>query len=227
MLPRPTDPPVTPPPGSHHLAEVVSVQGVGETGRIEARLIGYDGNDTQEGLIEARLCVPVAGGARGTFCVPDVGDEILVVFVNGDPRQAIVLGALWNGQNRPPEALGGSGDSVDRWTTVGKAGTRIAIVEESGSVIRLSTANDTAFCEISDGRIELSAGGSTIVLESSGVTVRTSGSLEMQSSSTTATSPTVDVNAAQTTFAGHVSTPSIQATTVIGTTYTPGAGNVW
>ena len=37
-----------------------------------------------------------------------------------------------------PETLGGAGDAVDRWTIVGKKGTRIAIVEEQRS---RSTAN--------------------------------------------------------------------------------------
>lgn len=235
MLLQPTAPPPLAITGTHHLAEVVSVSDVGSTGKIEVRLLAYDATETQDGRIVARLCVPIAGGNRGAFLIPDVGDEVLVAFLNGDRRQAVVVGALWNGGNPPAEALGGDGDRVDRWTLVGKRGTRIAIVEEAdGAIIRLSThdasGRDVAFCEISrenNGRIELSAGGSTLVLDQNGVSVETQGSLETKASTSTLESATVDVNAGQTSFSGHVTTPSIQATTVIGTTYTPGAGNVW
>jgi hypothetical protein len=37
----------------------------------------------------------------------------------------------------------------------------------------------------------------------------------------------VTVNAAMSTFSGMVKCDVMQATTVIATTYTPGAGNVW
>ena len=48
--------------------------------------------------------------------IPDIDDEVLVSFVNGDPRQPIVIGGLWSGSADVPESLGGGGDSVDRWT---------------------------------------------------------------------------------------------------------------
>ena len=42
-----------------------------------------------------------------------------------------MIGGLWNGNAQAPETLGGAGDRVDRWTIKGKAGTRIAIIEET------------------------------------------------------------------------------------------------
>jgi hypothetical protein len=41
------------------------------------------------------------------------------------------------------------------------------------------------------------------------------------------TAPQVSVSAAMSTFSGIVQCDTIIATTVVGTTYTPGAGNVW
>src|SRR5256885_6150796 len=37
---------------------------------------------------------------RSAFLLPDVGDEVLVTFVNGDSRLPVVVGGLWNGDAR-------------------------------------------------------------------------------------------------------------------------------
>jgi hypothetical protein len=41
------------------------------------------------------------------------------------------------------------------------------------------------------------------------------------------TAPQLNVNAAMATFSGIVQCQVMQATTVVASTYTPGAGNVW
>ena len=40
-------------------------------------------------LFMARLAVPMVGPGFGTYTVPEVGDQVLVVFVNGDIKQPI------------------------------------------------------------------------------------------------------------------------------------------
>ncbi|MBX3145450.1 MAG: type VI secretion system tip protein VgrG [Gemmatimonadales bacterium] len=52
----------------------------------------------------ARLAVPHAGNGRGIMFLPEVGDEVLVAFDDGDPEYPIVVGSLWNGRDLPPEA---------------------------------------------------------------------------------------------------------------------------
>ncbi|MDM0076897.1 phage baseplate assembly protein V [Variovorax sp. J2P1-59] len=52
----------------------------------------------------ARIAVPMAGGERGTYFLPEVGDEVLVAFERGDLRFPYVIGALWNGVDRPPDS---------------------------------------------------------------------------------------------------------------------------
>ena len=37
---------------------------------------------------------------------------MLVSFINGDPRQPIVIGGLWSGSAAVPETLGGSGAAL-------------------------------------------------------------------------------------------------------------------
>lgn len=48
----------------------------------------------------ARIAVASVGGAP--FVLPEVGDEVLVAFDGGDVRFPVVLGGLWNGEDKPP-----------------------------------------------------------------------------------------------------------------------------
>jgi uncharacterized protein involved in type VI secretion and phage assembly len=52
----------------------------------------------------ARLTMPMAGDGRGVVLIPEVGDEVLVGFEREDLRFPYVLGALWNGKDKPPLA---------------------------------------------------------------------------------------------------------------------------
>ncbi|MFY1112998.1 MAG: phage baseplate assembly protein V [Methanosarcinaceae archaeon] len=51
----------------------------------------------------ARVVTLMAGNGRGTFFIPEVGDEVLVAFDHGDINNPYVIGALWNGEDSPPE----------------------------------------------------------------------------------------------------------------------------
>ncbi|WP_238652820.1 phage baseplate assembly protein V [Paenibacillus piscarius] len=51
----------------------------------------------------ARMASWMAGKGRGAFCLPEVEDEVLVAFENGDVNRPYVIGSLWNGKDVPPE----------------------------------------------------------------------------------------------------------------------------
>jgi uncharacterized protein involved in type VI secretion and phage assembly len=46
----------------------------------------------------------MGGKERGLVFIPEVGDEVVVAFEREDLRFPFVLGALWNGKDRPPLA---------------------------------------------------------------------------------------------------------------------------
>lgn len=58
--------------------------------------------DDQKELDWARMTTLMAGKDRGTLFVPEVGDEVLIAFQMGDIREPIVIGALWNKNDKPP-----------------------------------------------------------------------------------------------------------------------------
>jgi uncharacterized protein involved in type VI secretion and phage assembly len=94
-------------------------------------------SDTEESFW-ARVASPMAGKERGFFFLPEVDDEVLVTFEHGDVRFPFVLGALWNGQDKPPET-----------NSDGKNNAR-TIKSRSGHVIRLSDEDGKEKIEIID-----------------------------------------------------------------------------
>ena len=50
----------------------------------------------------ARVATPMAGNGRGFQFLPEINDEVVVVFEQGDPRRPLVVGYLWNGKDKPP-----------------------------------------------------------------------------------------------------------------------------
>jgi uncharacterized protein involved in type VI secretion and phage assembly len=50
----------------------------------------------------ARVVTPMAGKDRGLYFLPEVEDEVLVMFEHGVVTHPVVIGALWNGKDTPP-----------------------------------------------------------------------------------------------------------------------------
>ncbi|MBE7544358.1 MAG: hypothetical protein M9913_22990 [Bryobacteraceae bacterium] len=69
--------------------------------------------------------------------------------------------------------------------------------------------------------------GNAISVASTGITVRASAKLHMQSSMFTINTGFITASTAMSTFSGTVKCDTIIARTVIGSSYTPGAGNIW
>jgi len=214
-----------------YLAEVVSVKDPENMSRVQVRLLSFNNVGEQDAAIWARVSVPFAGDNRGAFLIPDVGDEVLVTFLNGDTRFPVVIGSLWNGSTAVPEQLGGDGESVDRWAIKGKEGTRVAIEEESaGNAKILFTTPGNVSGELTDsggGKIEFKIGGTTMTIDSQGVTIDTSLNLKVQASMVSISASMVTVDAGVSKFSGVVQADSIITDSIVSASYTPGAGNIW
>jgi phage baseplate assembly protein gpV len=50
-----------------------------------------------------RIAVPMGGPDRGTYVLPEIGDQVLVVFEHGDINRPIMIGALWSSKQEPVE----------------------------------------------------------------------------------------------------------------------------
>jgi type VI secretion system secreted protein VgrG len=52
-----------------------------------------------------RVAQSGASGGFGSIQIPRVGDEVVVVFLDGNPDRPLVMGSLYNSQNTPPWSL--------------------------------------------------------------------------------------------------------------------------
>lgn len=215
---------------SAYLAKVVSVQDPDSLNRVQVRIYNCDGNTDEDAPVWARVAMPFAGKNKGAFLFPDTGDEVLVVLLSGDPRFPVVIGSFWNGSDQAPDQIS---NSVNKWTFTGKNGTKIAILEEQSGqeTIKLTTpGGQTAkLTDQGNGAIELStSGGSSIKIDSQGITVTSSAKVSITASGQVSVSASmVNVDAGMSKFSGVVKCDTLIATSVVGSTYTPGAGNIW
>jgi len=116
-------------------ASVVSNHDPHNQGRIKVRYFWQDETETTW----ARLITGHAGAGRGSLMLPEVGDEVAIVFEGGDPERPYIVGSLWNGVQQPPTqgfweggTNGGefAGNNIKRLVT--KSGHRITAVDTTG-----------------------------------------------------------------------------------------------
>jgi uncharacterized protein involved in type VI secretion and phage assembly len=82
----------------------------------------------------ARVVSPMAGASRGIMFLPEVNDEVLVAFEQGDLTRPYILGALWNGKDAPP--LGAevqSNGQIEQRIIKTRVGHQIILVDKAGS----------------------------------------------------------------------------------------------
>jgi uncharacterized protein involved in type VI secretion and phage assembly len=212
--------------GAAHLGRVTSVDDPERLARVKVELYALD--TTRDAAVWARVASPFAGAGRGGFFIPQVDDEVVVVFVNNDARAPVVIGGVWNGNAKPPESINGK---VDRWTIKGKAGTRIAIVEESDATakIRLETPAGVTFTMTDEGggKIEISCAGNTVTIDSSGIAFKAAAKFSVNATSFDASSGVVKFDCAMSSFSGALKCDTHLSNSVVSSAYTPGAGQVW
>jgi len=79
---------------------VTNNQDPDELGRVKVKFPWLSDDNESDWI---RIATLMAGRDRGSFFLPEVDDEVLVAFEHGDINRPFVIGALWNGVDRPPE----------------------------------------------------------------------------------------------------------------------------
>src|SRR5258708_2606445 len=79
------------------VTEVEDAQG--KEGRVKVQFPWFDDQMETEWC---RVRQFYAGNGYGAFFIPEKGDEVLVAFIHGDMRLPVILGGLYNGQDKPP-----------------------------------------------------------------------------------------------------------------------------
>jgi len=144
----------------------------------------------------ARVATLMAGGGRGTFLMPEIGDEVVVGFENGSIDNPVILGALWSDVDTPPEQADTSASNNVR-TIVSRAGHEVTLDDSPGR-----------------GEVRIrSAGGHEITLtdtaSQSGITIKNRAGVEIALNDTppgiVVRGPTVQIEATSIQLTGSVS----------------------
>lgn len=211
-------------------AVVTDVQDPDAQGRVQVRLPWVGEEEGHRARVWARLATMMAGAGRGTWFIPEPGDEVLIAFMGGDPRHPVVTGALWNGVDAPPESMSANNDVR---AIVSRAGHRITLDDTEGAgklELRTSGGHVLTLDDAAGGVITLEhSGGASLVIDASGkVTVTAISKMKLDApAGLDIQSSLVKVDAPMVKCSGVVQCETLIATMVCGTAYTPGAGNVW
>jgi uncharacterized protein involved in type VI secretion and phage assembly len=198
-------------------------------GRVKVRLPWSP--DASGGAYEswARLATLMGGNNRGTWLIPDVNDEVLVVFEGGDPARPYVIGGLWNGSDAPPDSMDGGGQN-NRKVIRSRNGVKVTLDDQSGQeqMILETPGGQKIILKDGPGSVEIDdSNGNSIKLETAGITVTASAKVTINASMVEVSASMVTVNAGMSRFSGVVQADTVISNSVISASYTPGAGNIW
>jgi uncharacterized protein involved in type VI secretion and phage assembly len=89
--------------GGHVKGVAVAVvrQNKDDSGMARVR-VSYPWHDQPRESHWARVASPMTGNDRGAYFLPEIDDEVLVVFERGDLRFPYIIGGLWNGKDKSP-----------------------------------------------------------------------------------------------------------------------------
>lgn len=194
-------------------------------GRVQVRLPWSPDPADSRYEVWARLATLMAGGNRGTWFIPEIGDEVLVGFLGGDPSWPYVMGALWNGQDGAPESIDQDNDIR---SITSRSGIKITMDDTDGAVTltlqtpggqKMTMADAGASVDMSDSN------GNSIQMDASGITITAASQLTINAPTAQITVGQVTADSAMWTYSGVIQCDSLISSAVVSATYTPGVGN--
>ena len=236
MISPPPFPTLMPPPpisgegGPYYglyTALVTDVQDPNGQGRVRVRLPWTTDPDGDPFEIWARLATLMAGANRGSWFVPEPNDEVMVAFEGGCPWLAIVVGAVWNGVDTPPERMD-AGNNIRSITS--RSGIRVLFDDTEGGVqFTVETpGGQRIVCTDSPASIEISdASNNQIKMDTAGISLTSSSKVSISANQVEVSASLVNVSAGTSKFSGMVQSDTNITNTTVSTTYMPGAGNIW
>ena len=150
----------------------------------------------QEG-VWARFGVPYASEGYGSLFYPEVNDEVILGFFNGDPSSPVILGSLYSSKRQVPqelekknntkqlltrEKLSVTFDEEKKSITVSTPGNRKVVLDDDGKKITLEDPNGNKV-EMSDSGINLETKKDITVKATGKFKVDAKGGIELKSTS--------------------------------------------
>lgn len=153
----------------------------------------------------ARVMGNGAGPEAGFCIIPEVGDEVLIIFEHGDFNRPIIVGGFWNGKHTLPPPVAGAAEGekplIRSWHSISghhismydnddakveliTAGGHSATFDDTNEIVEIkTTSGHTASLDDMGKKIEiLSSGGHKIILDDNGrkITIQSTGDVEVK-----------------------------------------------
>jgi uncharacterized protein involved in type VI secretion and phage assembly len=175
----------------------------------------------------ARIATLFAGKDRGSWFIPEVGDEVLVAFEHGDPARPYVLGGLWNGSDSPPES---ASKQNDRKVIKSRNGVKVTLDDKSGQekLILETPGGQKITLKDGPGAVDIEdSNGNSVKLETAGITITAAAKVTVNAAQVAVSAGMVQVDAGMSKFSGVVQADTVICNSIVSASYTPGAGNIW
>jgi uncharacterized protein involved in type VI secretion and phage assembly len=171
----------------------------------------------------ASVIAPSAGQGYGASFIPRIDEIVVVAFISQDIP--LVLGSIWSGSESRPE----DADPQEEHYVIRTPGETVLDFDDSEPKVELRTRSGyhITITEGGGGEVKIERGSQSVTMTASEITVDSSGPVNINAATVNVSASMVQVDAAMSRFSGVIQCDTIIATSVVGTSYTPGAGNIW
>ena len=198
------------------LGEVIETSDPESRGRIRVRLTANN--------LEVWCMVMVAGAGNdyGVSCLPKIGELVVVAFL--DREQPVVMGALWKASDEHPQ---NAQPVEENYLIRTPGGSELRMNDETPSIEIKTQSGYRVLIDDSTGEIKIECGSQTVTFNSSSVDINASAEVNINAPMVKLQASTVDIQAGMTRASGTVQCSTLITNSVVSTSYTPGAGNIW
>ncbi|WP_271782138.1 type VI secretion system tip protein VgrG [Aquimarina algiphila] len=135
--------------------------------------------DNEADGVWARIATLDAGENRGTFFLPEIGDEVVVGFLNNDSHDPIVVGVLHSSSKAAP--FEATDDNFEKGY-VSKEGIKLVFDDEKKSLTIETPAGKKITLDEDEAVIKLEdENNNKIIMDSNGIVIESGGGLELKS----------------------------------------------
>ncbi len=128
----------------------------------------------------ARMSHTDAGKERGCYFYPEKDDEVIVGFINDDPRHAIILGSLHNAKNKPPFVT--DAKNIEKGI-VTKMGSKLVLNDDLQTITIQTSDGNKVFLDEKNKMIDiLDLNKNQITMDKNGIKLKSAKDLNLEAS---------------------------------------------
>lgn len=133
-----------------------------------------DENDRRAHSYWARVASLMAGGKRGAYFLPDIGDEVLVAFEHGELDRPVIVGMLWNQEDKPPVQMDGDGkNNIRGFYTRTKHQIVLDDSEDKASILIVdNTGQNRILIDTANKRMEIAIQGDLTITAAGNIDIK-------------------------------------------------------